>query len=297
VQTAWDVAALPDAVLKPETMLSVAERRLLYWLGAEHARGDGAVVDAGCFVGGSTVALAEGLRVNRRAGDAYVDAFDRFTVDEFMATAYLAGHGLQAGDSFRPVFDANTAAVRDLVVVHEGDLAEADWDERPIDVLFVDIAKTWEINDVVIRRFFGWLEPNRSIVVQQDMAHALCPWLAITMELLADHFELLGYVEHNSLVYRCRAPIPPGAVPHSLRALPDDRKLALLERATGRFEGVPAALLSCALAVLLNELGDADAARRELARVRENHHGDPVVEWEANEVEAVLDAGQPATPS
>jgi hypothetical protein len=297
VQAAWEAAALPDAVLKPETMLSVAERRLLFWLGAEYARADGAIVDAGCFVGGSTVALAEGLRVNRRAGDAYVDAFDRFTVDEFMATAYLVGHGLRAGDSFRPVFDANTAAVRDLVTVHEGDLADADWDERPIDVLFVDIAKTWEVNDDVIRRFFGWLEPNRSIVVQQDMAHALCPWLAITMELLADHFELLGYVEHNSVVYRCRAPIPPGAVPHSLRALPDDDKLALLERAIGRFEGVPNALLSCARALLLSELGEADAAGRELARVRASHPGDPVVQWEVNEVAAVLDAAQPATPS
>jgi hypothetical protein len=297
VQAAWEAAALPDAVLKPETMLSVAERRLLFWLGADYARADGAIVDAGCFVGGSTVALAEGLRVNPRAGDAYVDAFDRFTVDEFMATAYLAGHGLRAGDSFRPVFDANTAAVRDLVAVHEGDLADADWDERPIDVLFVDIAKTWEVNDDVIRRFFGWLEPNRSIVVQQDMAHALCPWLAITMELLADHFELLGYVEHNSVVYRCRAPIPPGAVPHSLRALPDDRKLALLERAIGRFEGVPNALLSCARALLLSELGEADAAGRELARVRASHPGDPVVQWEVNEVAAVLDAAQPATPS
>jgi hypothetical protein len=297
VQAAWDAAAPPDAVLKPETMLSVAERRLLFWLGAEHARGDGAVVDAGCFVGGSTVALAEGLRVNRRAGDAYVDAFDRFTVDEFMATSYLAEYGLRPGDSFRPVFEANTAGVRDLVALHEGDLAGADWQERPIDVLFVDIAKTWEVNDVVIRRFFRWLEPNRSIVVQQDMAHALCPWLAITMELLADHFELLGYVEHNSVVYRCRAPIPPGAVPPSLRTLPDDRKLALLDRAIGRFEGVPAALLSCARAVLLNELGDPDAARRELARVRASHPGDPVVEWEVNEVAAALDAAQPATPS
>jgi hypothetical protein len=117
------------------------------------------------------------------------------------------------------------------------------------------------------------------------------------MELLADHFELLGYVEHNSVVYRCRAPIAPGAVPPSLRTLPEDRKLVLLDRAIGRFEGVPAALLSCARAVLLNELGDPDAARRELARVRASHPDDPVVEWEANEVAAVLDAAQPATPS
>lgn len=290
---AWEAIDVPDRVLKPETMLSTAERRLLFWLAAHHARGEGAIVDAGCFVGGSTVALAEGLRANARAGDARIDAFDRFIVDEFMAERYLAEHGLRPGDSFRPVFDANTASVRDLLVVHEGELAEAGWEERPIDVLFVDIAKTWAVNDVVTRRFFPRLVPGRSIVVQQDMAHALCPWLAITMELLADHFELLGYVEHNSVVYRCRASIPPDAIPHALRTLPDDRKLALLDRAIARFEGVPEALLRCARAVLLAELGDAGGARGELARVRASHSGDQVVEWETCEAEAAMDAAQP----
>jgi hypothetical protein len=297
MQGPWDAIALPDAALGPETMLSEAERRLLFWLGAEHATGEGAIVDAGCFVGGSTVALAEGLRANPRATDARIDAFDRFVVDEFMATHYLAEHGLRAGDSFRPLFDANTAAVRDLVVVHEGDVTEADWRERPIEVLFVDISKTWELNDLVTRRFFPLLEPDRSIVVQQDMAHALCPWLAITMELLADHFEPLGYVEHNSVVYRCKAAVPREAIPPALRALPDEEKLALLDRAIGRFDGVPRVLLRCARAVLLIDIGDVEAARAESAAIDSAHHANAVIAWETGQVAAVLESAAPATPS
>jgi hypothetical protein len=271
-------------------MLSPAERRLLYWLGAEHARDVGAIVDAGSFVGGSTVALAEGVRANPHAANVRIDVFDRFVVDEFMAERYLAQHGLRPGDSFRPVFDANTAAVRDLLTVHEGDLAEVTWDARPVQILFVDIAKTWQLNDVVTHRFFPWLIPGRSIVVQQDMAHAFCPWLAITMELLADSFELLGYVEHNSVVYRCVAPVSAAAIPDELRRLPDDRKLSLLDRAVERFEGstTARALLRCANVVLLAELGHDEAARSELEAIKSSHPGDEVVAYEVTEIERAL---------
>jgi hypothetical protein len=284
----WEALALPAGTLEPESMLSVAERRLLYWLGAEHARGDGAIVDAGCFVGGSTVALAEGVRANSHVTGARIDAFDRFVVDEFMAEHYLARYGLRPGESFRHVFDANTAAVRDLLVVHEGDFAAAEWEEHPIEVLFVDIAKTWELNDIVTRRFFPWLVPERSIVVQQDLAHAFCPWLAVTMELLAEHFELIGWVEQNSVVYRCRRAVPADAIPPRLQALPGDRRLALLDRAITRFAGVPAALLACARVVLLAELGDLCEARAQLSAIQGAHAGNPVVAWETGEVEAAL---------
>ena len=49
-------------------------------------------------------------------------------------------------------------------------------------MLFVDIAKTWALNDVVIEQFFPRLIPGRSVVVQQDYAFAFRPWVAITME-------------------------------------------------------------------------------------------------------------------
>lgn len=41
-------------------MLSLEERRLLYWLAREYFAGIGAIVDGGSFVGGSTLALGEG---------------------------------------------------------------------------------------------------------------------------------------------------------------------------------------------------------------------------------------------
>ena len=52
-------------------------------------------------------------------------------------------------------------------------------------VLFIDVAKTWRINDVVIAQFFPKLIPGHSIIIQQDYMWGFGPWIHITMALLA----------------------------------------------------------------------------------------------------------------
>ena len=101
-----------------------------------------------------------------------------------------------------------TAAVADLLEVHEGDLAASGWDGRPIELLFVDIAKTWSLNDVVVSEFFPCLIPDRSVIVQQDYAFAFQPWMAITMEYLSEYFEPVAFAEYNSVVFLCRRQVP-----------------------------------------------------------------------------------------
>ena len=49
---------------------------------------------------------------------------------------------------------------------------------------------------------------NQSVVVQQDFVFAGCPWVAITMEYLADYFEPVAFAEFCSVVYVCRREIP-----------------------------------------------------------------------------------------
>ena len=88
------------------TMLSEQERQLLYWLTSTHFIGAGAIVDGGCFVGGSTLSLAEGLRKNAaRSSSARVHVFDLFEVEPYMADLYFSERGLAPGDSFRTLFD------------------------------------------------------------------------------------------------------------------------------------------------------------------------------------------------
>ena len=62
IGTEWRRQPLPTACTKVPTMLVPDELRLLNFLAQDYYRGAGAIVDAGSFLGGSTVALAEGLR-------------------------------------------------------------------------------------------------------------------------------------------------------------------------------------------------------------------------------------------
>jgi hypothetical protein len=271
----------------PLSMLSGEERALLRWLTAHSFTGAGAIVDGGCFVGGSTIALARGLEASpARTPDTRIDVFDRFKVEPYMTDFYFAGEGLHAGDSFRPIFDRNTAAFAHLLDVHEGDLADHGWDGRPIEILFVDVAKSWNLNDLIVRDFFPHLIPDRSVVVQQDLVFALGHWLPITMEHLAEYFEPVAFAEYNTVVYVCRQAVPAGLPPVSQLAASE--KVDLMDRAIARFRGYPRGYLELARCMLLAELGDAARAAAALAEVRRDHEGDALV---AQALETVLGVG------
>ena len=244
-------------------MLSLEERELLGWLTANYARGAGAVVDGGCFVGGSTVPLAEGLRASGREG--VIDVYDLFEVEPYMTDFYFKDTDLRPGDSFRPLFDANTAHVADRLAVHEGDLAVNGWSGAPIEVMFVDCAKAWSLNDFIVQEFFSCLIPGRSIVVQQDYVYATCPWVVLTMEALADCFVPVGFAEYCSVVYLCVGDVSREAA--AISELGHERRMELMERAMARFRGYPRAVLACAQAFLLVEHGDLEAANALIDRV------------------------------
>lgn len=177
-------------------MLSAEESQLLYDLGSE----GGTIVDAGCFLGGSTIALAQGLRDSGRDGQIWV--YDRFTVEDYTVGWF---DGLRSGDSFRQLFDRNMAGFADLLRVHEGDICSQPFPES-IDVLFLDVLKTWRICDAVVPVTFSRLQPG-STVIQQDWGSGTLPWVTLTMERMAPWFEAIDDVG-PSRVYRLREPIP-----------------------------------------------------------------------------------------
>jgi hypothetical protein len=252
----WRSVELPPALRKVVTMLAREERQFLYALGRDYWRGQGAIIDAGCFLGGSTLSLATGLIDNRATASriGVVHSYDLFLADAHQVASYLKKFGtFSPGDSVRSVFDAQTLAVRGALTVHEGDLREFPWTaSTPIEVLFIDVAKTWGLNDFTIQQFFPALIPGHSIVVQQDYVHPTCPWLAITMELLADYFEPIGYVPGNSMVYLHTAAIPESVIAQAATEFMEpERKLALMDQAIER----------CRSVLAPNELLELEAGR------------------------------------
>jgi hypothetical protein len=71
-------------------MLSIDERRLLYILARDYFRGDGAIIEAGCFLGGSTIALAAGVTENQRQHRRTrpIETRDLFDLDDAYKLAY-----------------------------------------------------------------------------------------------------------------------------------------------------------------------------------------------------------------
>ena len=253
---------LPDDLRQVKTMLSAQELTLLYGLARDSYDGRGEIVDGGAFLGGSTLALALGLRDNPRVADkaCRIHSYDYFVADHFVAQ-FISG--VPEGASTRPYYDSVIAPVASHVAVHEGDLTTFPWPaERPIDILFIDVAKSWETNDFLLHQFFPRLTAG-SYVIQQDYHWPHTPWISITMELLKDSFTHLESMPWATSFYQCDRPIDRDMLPAALRDLGAPRLRRLADQAQV-FErgGREWTAQQCNIVSLCLSLGEIDEAAR-----------------------------------
>ncbi|MAM60074.1 class I SAM-dependent methyltransferase [Maritimibacter sp. UBA3975] len=182
------------------TMLAHEEELLLHWLTAEWARGDGAVVDLGCFAGGSTARLAEGQKTAGHT--APIHAWDRFGADEATKRRWLypAGVAPFEGQDLLPAATAFLAPWADRVTLHQGDLREEGWDGGPIEVLVIDASKSTQTLDAIARSFYPALRPG-AVIVQCGALHWREPWVVAQMTLLRDWVTPVAHAHDTTLVY------------------------------------------------------------------------------------------------
>jgi len=169
----WEEIQLPSAVNQIKSMLSPEEKQYLTWLASKKYEGWGAIVELGVWLGSSSAALAEGLR--RRGSAARIHSFDLFMWEDYMAAA--TSEDLKKGDDFMPVFLREIGDYHRWIEPKKVDLLKYSWTGGPIEMLFVDSAKDWELANAVLRGFGSHLEPGRSRVILQDFrfhyAHCL----------------------------------------------------------------------------------------------------------------------------
>ncbi|HWJ31694.1 MAG TPA: hypothetical protein VNR59_05070 [Gaiellaceae bacterium] len=254
-----DLLLPPDAVGIP-TMLSRSERKLLYGLARDYARGESAIVDGGSFLGGSTAALLAGVRDRAEPWTGPpVASYDLFRVEEYTLKKFFPDANV--GDSFRPQYDAHVARFDVPLEVHEGDITEIGWSGAPIEVLFLDVLKSPEITDAVLRDFFPSLVPGRSVIVHQDYAAHYTPWVPIFVELMRDSLTLVDWMEWGSHVFLLEREVPAGI---SVASLDLDSCFELLGQAINRADGWVRGMLELSRTALVverdgPEAGAADA--------------------------------------
>lgn len=193
--------------------LKPAELEHLFATARDRYTGDGAIVDLGTWIGGSTAAMAAGLALNPRpaARSRKIHAFDQFVVTAWMAEQKDLPEitGIPVGESFLPVFLRAMSPWAARLEVHPGDFTKLEWTHGPIEVAHVDIMKNWALTNAMLRKVFRELMPGRAIVLHQDFAHYNTVWIHLVMHRLRAHFEPVGQIPGTPTVeFRLTAPIP-----------------------------------------------------------------------------------------
>lgn len=209
----WNNLSVPADLFYPKGLLGDEERRMLYFLASSVYRGQGVIVDAGAFLGASAFALARGLEASavRAAVNARIHSYDLFCSSEFYIRKFLDTHFNLKGEvaEYRSVFDFQTGLVRDRIVAVEGDFSLTQAPDAPIEILFIDVAKTLHLNSHLVRSYFSKLIPGISILIQQDYYHCWHPYIHMTMEYLKEYFTILDpLVRAGSRLYLLERAIP-----------------------------------------------------------------------------------------
>lgn len=266
---------LPHDLRTAISMISVEEKAFLYGLARDHFTGQGAIVDAGIFLGASTRCFFAGLQDNltRKVGDEKaIQSYEyaiatQLMVDMFTRRGIAAS--IKVGDSFEHLLRQTIEPCQEFVDLHIGDIQQAHWPDRPIEVLFLDVIKTEGINRHVLESFFPYLIPGHSIVVQQDYFVDFLPFIKLSQESLASHFEFVCAIG-PSAAFRLTQAIPVKKLREAgkLDDLPQAERLQLLRNAEQRCVGSDRGCLTGLSAVHhLVDSGDKKGATTELARL------------------------------
>jgi len=201
-------------------MVSAAERAF-FTASAARSRGkEGAIVDLGCWLGATSLALAQGiLSHDSSAGERRekVFGFDIFLWEDWMP-AHLPYCVYTNGDSFLP-------EARRLVRDHAGDaveliqanLAAYDWQGGAIKILLVDAMKNEAIAVHIARTFYPSLL-SHALLIHQDFKHYYTSWIHLLQYRLRDYFRFEQSVPHSGTVaFETIKPIPGEAIDQATR--------------------------------------------------------------------------------
>lgn len=219
------------------TMLTRSEQKLYHWIMAEWASGAGAVVELGCYAGGSTARLAEGHRVGGL--NSKIHAFDRFRVNKFGKEKHLYPAGIEPfeGDDLLPLAKKLLLPWVDRIELHPGMIEDQIWPGEVIEVLVMDASKNTCTTDRFAEMFFPSLIVGHALVVQQDYLHWKQPWIAVQMELMANCFTPVAYAPSDTIVFRCDAKVDEETLAKSrVHDLPPNATIATLKAAKLRLE-------------------------------------------------------------
>ncbi len=250
------------------TMITKSEAKCFF----ECARGPlppgGTIVDLGCFMGSTSIALARGVIKSGRREE--VAAYDLFTWAEWMRGLQTYGIYLP-GDSFLPEARRYADFHGDgLIKLQQADLSQYQWDGRPISLLLVDAMKSFEVAGQIARTFYPALLPG-AIVIHQDFKHYYTSWIHLLQYRLRDRFQFLRNVpDGGTVAFTVTSPIPADEVwtKSDLETVSDDEIEEAFDYSMGLLPSDQIVNIAAAHVMLYHHLGRGDRAMATLAKYR-----------------------------
>lgn len=240
----------------------------------------GEIVDLGCWLGSSTIPLAKGLEINKRVGmkNKRIHAYDLFQWSSGYMDNSVKGTTLenqyQDGESFLGEYLRRLEPWQHLVEVYPGDLVELGWNQKPIEYLFIDAMKSWELAKSIFSNFFPYLISGKSFIHHNDFAHYYTGWIHLIIYKTKPYFEHVCNL-WDAAVFKNIKPIPsdffqiPAKLDLSLEIFSrndiDEAFAYSLEIASESMQPNVAA----AKVMLFLHLNDLETAKQELSKARE----------------------------
>jgi hypothetical protein len=222
------VSGSGNGVPKPEIpgMVSSDEMAFFRESAARYFGKEGAIVDLGCWLGSTSIALAQGILSHGSAADNRNEKV--FGLDMFQWEAWMPAHIpyclYEPGDSFLP-------EARRVVREHGGgrvELIQADlglyqWSGGPIKILLVDAIKNEDLAIQIPRNFFPSLTPG-SLLIHQDFKHYYTSWIHVLQYRLRQYFRFYRSVRWGTVAFEVVASVPREAVDRATEfaTIPDD---------------------------------------------------------------------------
>jgi hypothetical protein len=204
-------AVLPDAVPGAQIPAMITpDESVFYEECAKSSTGKpGAIVDLGCWLGGTSIALARGiLNADGERQSEKVLGFDLFRWEQWMP-AEVPYCRYQLGDSFLPEARRLTHDHGgDKVELIQADLTTYNWMGGPIKILLVDAMKTEALARQIAQSFYPSLSPG-ALLIHQDFKHFHTTWIHLLHYELRDYFQVSRVVRNGtSVAFEARKTIP-----------------------------------------------------------------------------------------
>ena len=220
-----DITSYPNHIFIPKGMISPGEIMLLFDLARLNFSRKGEIVNAGAFIGASAYALAAGMSENEiTTPERFVHSYDLFVARDRSVADFLQNNifvrrdrygkykrniiDVDLGFKYLDVYLFQTQKYAQFLKTYEGDIKQHEWSDGDIEILFLDVCKTLDINSHVFRTFFPYLIPGVSIIVQQDFHHIYHPYIHVTLQAIREYISPIFTTVGGSRVYSYTKKIP-----------------------------------------------------------------------------------------